>query len=180
MSRIGKKPIKIVDGVSLTVTERQVAVEGGKGKLECRLPDSVELRMADGVVQVENTADERDKPAKALFGTARAILQNMVTGVSQGFRRDLEIRGVGYRGQCQGQRLVLNLGFSHQVEFQAPEGVAVSMPENNRIAVEGIDKQVVGEVAAKIRSFRPPDAYKGKGIRYVGEEVIQKEGKTVG
>ncbi len=180
MSRIGKKPIQISDGVSVSLDGRTVQVSGPKGAMQFALPETAGLRIDDRVVKVENLGGDRDKAAKALYGTVRAIIQNMVTGVSQGFRRELEIRGVGFRGQCQGQRLVLNLGFSHQVEFHAPEGVAVSMPENNRIVIEGIDKQVVGETAAKIRSFRPPDNYKGKGIRYLGEHVILKEGKTVG
>ncbi len=180
MSRIGRKPIQIVDGVSVSLEDRKVLVKGPKGELAYMLPPTVNLKIEDAIIRVENIGAERDKAARAMFGTVRAILQNMVTGVNQGFRRELEIRGVGYRGQCTGQRLMLSVGFSHQVEFNAPAEVDLSMPENNRIVIEGIDKQVVGETAAKIRSFRPPDSYKGKGIRYVGEEVALKEGKTVG
>lgn len=180
MSRIGKKPIQITKGVKVALNGREVAVSGPKGSLNYSLPATTNLRIDDTVLQVENTAPEQDKKAKALFGTARAILQNMVIGVSEGFRRELELRGVGFRGQCKGQRVVLSLGFSHQVEFVAPEGIAVAMPANTKITIEGIDKQMVGETAAKIRAFRPPDSYKGKGIRYVGEEVVLKEGKTVG
>lgn len=180
MSRIGRKPIQITNGVSVGLDDRKVTVRGPRGELAYILPTTVNLQIENSTIKVENVGAERDKQARALFGTVRAILQNMVTGVDQGFRRELEIRGVGYRGQCNGQRLMLSIGFSHQVEFHAPEEVSISMPENNRIVVEGIDKQVVGETAAKIRSFRPPDSYKGKGIRYAGEEVALKEGKTVG
>ncbi len=180
MSRIGKQPIKIDSGVTVEMKDQAVSVKGPKGQLEYTLPDCVKVQQEDGMLRLENLGADKDKKSRALYGTARAILQNMVTGVSTGYRKELEIRGVGFRGQCAGQRLVLNLGFSHQVEFFAPEEISISMSGNNRIVVEGIDKQLVGETAAKIRSFRPPDAYKGKGVRYLGEEVIQKEGKTVG
>jgi large subunit ribosomal protein L6 len=180
MSRIGRKPIEIKDGVNVEEKAGVVTVTGSKGTLEYRLPGCVRLNQDDKTLTVECDAGRSDKKERALFGTARAILQNMITGVSDGFKRELEIQGVGYRGQCQGSsKLVLNLGYSHPVEFFAPEGVTVSMPENTKIVVEGIDKQLVGEAAAKIRSFRPPDNYKGKGIRYVGEYVQIKEGKTV-
>ncbi len=180
MSRIGRKPIKIEQGVSIDLDGNKVSISGPKGKLQYTLPSTTGVKIEENTIRVENKADERDKACRALFGTARSILQNMVTGVYGGYRKELEIRGVGFRGQCSGKRLVLNLGFSHQVEFQVPEEVDVSMSGNNRIVVEGVDKQVVGEAAAKIRSFRPPDPYKGKGIRYLGEEIISKEGKTVG
>jgi large subunit ribosomal protein L6 len=180
MSRIGRKPIEVKDGVTVEEKAGVVTVTGSKGTLEYRLPDCVRLNQDDKTLTVECDAGRSDKKERALFGTARAIIQNMITGVSDGFKRELEIQGVGYRGQCQGNnKLVLNLGYSHPVEFFAPDGVTVSMPENTKIVVEGIDKQLVGEAAAKIRSFRPPDNYKGKGIRYVGEYVLIKEGKTV-
>lgn len=180
MSRIGRKPINIEGGVSVAMDGRKVTVSGTKGKLDFELPETVRLQVDEESLQVENLASDRDKKSRALFGTVRSLVQNMVTGVSKGFRRDLELRGVGYRCQCKGQRLVLSLGFSHQVEFIAPDGINISIPEANKIAIEGIDKQLVGYVASKIRSFRPPDSYKGKGVRYVGENVIIKEGKTVG
>ncbi len=180
MSRIGKKPIEIKDGVTVENKAGDIVVTGSKGTLSYRLPECLKLVLENGIATVECEADARDKKSKALFGTARAIIQNMVIGVSEGFKRELELQGVGYRGQCRGdQRLILNLGYSHQVEFVAPEGIKVSMPENTKILVEGIDKQLVGEAAATIRSFRPPDNYKGKGIRYSGEYVLIKEGKTV-
>ena len=180
MSRIGRKPIEIKDGVTVEEKAGVVTVSGSKGTLEYRLPDCVRMSQDEKTLTVECDAGRSDKRERALFGTARAILQNMVIGVSEGFKRELEIQGVGYRGQCQGgSKLVLNLGYSHPVEFFAPEGVTLSMPENTKIVVEGIDKQLVGEAAAKIRSFRPPDNYKGKGIRYAGEYVQIKEGKTV-
>lgn len=180
MSRIGRKPIQIKDGVTVAAESRKVTVSGPKGQLEYSLPECIDLKQEDGMVVVSCSAPPKQKRERALFGTARAIVQNMIVGVSEGFKRELEIRGVGYRGQCQGDnKLVLNLGYSHPVEFFAPEGVKLSMPDNTKIVIEGIDKQLVGEAAAKIRSFRPPDNYKGKGIRYAGEFVQIKEGKTV-
>jgi large subunit ribosomal protein L6 len=180
MSRVGKTPIPVDSRVKITVAGRDVAVEGPKGKMTYSLPDCVNLKQTEQTLVVECPRHERSRTAKTLYGTTRANLNNIVTGVTTGFRRELEIQGVGYRGQCSGRKLTLSLGFSHPVEFVCPEGIAVSMPDNTHIVLEGIDKQLVGQTAATIRGFRPPDAYKGKGIRYAGEEISLKEGKTVG
>jgi len=177
MSRIGKRPISL-DGATVEVQGRTVTVSGPKGKLSWTLPEGIGVRVEESRLIVERHDDSRQGAAN--HGLARSLLQGMVIGVTRGFRKELEIQGVGYRGQCSNNKLTLSLGFSHPVEYTAPEGVTLSMPNQNLIVVEGIDKQKVGQVAATIRSFRPPDAYKGKGIRYVGEQVTLKEGKTVG
>jgi large subunit ribosomal protein L6 len=157
-----------------------VTISGPKGELKYTLPECVKLKQEDNELRVVCKTYETDAAARALFGTARSRLNSMVIGVTDGFRKELQIQGVGYRGNCQGQKLVLSLGFSHPVEFTAPANISLSMPDNTRIVVEGIDKQLVGQCAATIRRFRPPDAYKGKGIRYFGEHISLKEGKTVG
>jgi large subunit ribosomal protein L6 len=180
MSRIGKIPIALDSKVKVDVAGRDVTVEGPKGQLTYRLPACVQLKQEEQKLIVECPTFERNRAHKALYGTARSVLNNMVTGVTAGFQKSLEIQGVGYRGTCKNNRVTLSLGFSHPVEFVCPEGVSVSMPDNTHIVLEGIDKQLVGQCAATIRSFRPPDSYKGKGIRYVGEQVSLKEGKTVG
>ncbi len=178
MSRIGRKPVKMADGVSIAFKERKLTVEGPKGTLELDVPENIDVREEDGQMIVE--ARKETVHLRACQGMTRSILQNMVTGVTTGFRRELEIQGVGYRGKCQGQRLVLNLGLSHPVEFEVPKPLQISMPSATQIVIEGPDKQMVGQAAATIRSFRPPDSYKGKGIRYAGEQITLKEGKTVG
>lgn len=180
MSRIGKKPIAIGSKVKVELSGQAVTVSGPKGELSYVLPTGITLKLNEKLLTVECPGYEGNAEKKALFGLARSLLQNMVTGVSEGFKKELQIVGVGYRGQCQKNVLSLNLGFSHSVQFPAPDGVQLSMPENTRIIVEGIDKQIVGQTAAVIRSFRPPDAYKGKGIRYSDEQITLKEGKTVG
>lgn len=177
MSRIGKKAIPL-DGATVAVQDAHVTVAGPKGTLEWDLPEKVALDIGDAAVTV-STSDE-SRQAGATQGLVRSLLNGMVTGVTAGFKKELEIQGVGYRGQCNNNKLILSLGFSHPVEFQAPEGLVLSMPSPTSIVVEGIDKQKVGQAAATIRGFRPPDNYKGKGIRYVGERVVIKEGKTVG
>ena len=178
MSRVGKKPIGFDEKVSITASGRQVTVKGPKGELSWALPEGIDLSVGDGQCVVERHDSSRQGGAN--HGLVRSLLQGMVTGVNEGFKKELEIQGIGYRGQCSGRKLTMNLGYSHPVEYEAPEGVQMSMPSNTRIVIEGMDKQEVGQTAATIRGFRPPDSYKGKGIRYVGEYVALKEGKTVG
>lgn len=176
MSRIGKQPITIPDGATLTQDGQTVTVKGPKGELSFTLPDSVAGKLADGEFSV-TPASENDKTAKAMWGMSRTMIVNLITGVTEGFQKDLELRGVGYRAQAQGDKLTLQLGFSHDVIYTAPEGITIAAPKPTQITVSGIDKQKVGQVAAEIRSFRKPEPYKGKGVRYVGEYVRSKEGK---
>ncbi len=184
MSRMGKQPIECDDRVKVEVADNQIIVTGPKGSLTQVIPDFISVRQEEKKLIVEcNPEFSRAKDvreAKAKHGLCRSLLQGMVTGVSTGFRRQLEIQGVGYRGQCAGQHLTLTLGYSHSVEYDVSEGVEVTMPKPTIIVLESIDKQLVGQTAATIRGFRPPDAYKGKGIRYAGEQISLKEGKTVG
>ena len=177
MSRIGKKPVAIPAGVKVSVKDNVVSVEG-KDKLTLALPRLVELEITDSEVIVKQQNDNRE--ASAMQGLTRALVQNMVIGVSTGFKKELQIIGVGYKAQVQGGKLVLNLGYSHTIEYQIPKGLTVAMGENNTIVITGADKQMVGQAAATIRGYRPPEPYKGKGIRYVDEHVTIKEGKTVG
>ena len=177
MSRIGKKPVAIPAGVKVSVKDNVVSVEG-KDKLTLALPRLVELEVTDSEVIVKQQKDNRE--ASAMQGLTRALVQNMVIGVSTGFKKELQIIGVGYKAQVQGSKLVLNLGYSHTIEYQIPKGLTVAMGENNTIVITGADKQMVGQAAATIRGYRPPEPYKGKGIRYVDEHVTIKEGKTVG
>ena len=173
MSRVAKKPISLPKGVEFKTTDDQVTVKGPKGTLSLAKPNGVQFVVEDGVLQL-SAADAADLP---MAGTARAILANMVTGVSEGFTRKLELVGVGYRAAMQGKDLNLNLGFSHPTVYIAPEGITLSTPTQTEILVSGADKQLVGEVAAKIRAYRKPEPYKGKGIRYSGEKIIMKEAK---
>jgi large subunit ribosomal protein L6 len=175
MSRVAKNPIPIPAGVSVTIEGRRVVIKGGKGELTHDLHAEVELVQANGELKVAARRDSQT--GRAQSGTARAVLNNMVTGVSAGFERRLTIQGVGYRAQSQGRALNLQLGFSHPVEYQLPEGVDAQTPTQTEIVISGVDKQQVGQVAAEIRSFRPPEPYKGKGVRYAGERVRQKEAK---
>ena len=178
MSRIGKKAIEIPDKVKMAVSEDgSIQVEGPKGKLEWTLPGQIKIRV-EGKQAVLNR-DAETRSVKALHGLSRSLINNMVLGVSKGFQKSLEIHGVGFRAQVQGKNLNLNIGFSHPVVFQIPDGIKITVQENTRILIEGIDKQLVGQVAADIRSFYPPEPYKGKGIRYAGEPILRKEGKTV-
>lgn len=177
MSRIGKKPVAIPAGVKVSVKDGVVTAEG-KEKLTLALPRLVELEITDSEVIVKQQNDNRE--ASAMQGLTRALVQNMVIGVSTGFKKELQIIGVGYKAQVQGSKLVLNLGYSHTIEYQIPKGLTVAMGENNTIVITGADKQMVGQAAATIRGYRPPEPYKGKGIRYVDEHVTIKEGKTVG
>ena len=173
MSRVAKKPIQMPKGVEFKTTDKLVTVKGPKGTLNLAKPAGVEFKLEDGVLQL-SAADAANLP---MAGTARAILANMVTGVAEGFTRKLELVGVGYRAAMQGKDLALSLGFSHPTVYIAPEGVTLSTPTQTEILVSGADKQLVGEVAAKIRAYRKPEPYKGKGIRYSGEKIIMKEAK---
>jgi len=176
MSRIGNAPITLPAGVDAAVNGNAVTVKGPKGELTIDLPEGITARNDGDDFVVERPDDEQE--SKALHGLARSLVNNMVTGVSEGFRKDLEIIGVGYRCAAQGKNgLELQLGFSHPVKYQAPDGIEFDVPDQQKISVSGIDKQVVGQVAAEIRAFKKPEPYKGKGIRYVGEHVIRKAGK---
>jgi len=178
MSRIGKKNIQIPDKVKLDVSnEGDVTVEGPKGRLHWSLPRQISLKIEGKEASLSRSVETRS--VKALHGLSRSLIHNMVTGVSEGFRKSLEIHGVGFRAQVQGANLNLSLGFSHPILFPIPEGIKITVQENTKLLIEGIDKQKVGQVAADIRSFYPPEPYKGKGIRYVGEQILRKVGKTV-
>jgi len=178
MSRIGRKPVPIPSGVTLSVDGRTVRVKGPKGELSYTFRPEVQVRLENGSAYVERA--QETKQARALHGLTRALLANMVTGVTTGFRRTLEIIGVGYKAEKRGKNLVLNVGYSHAVEYPEPAGITLSAPTPTSIVVEGSDKQKVGQVAAELRAVRPPEPYKGKGIRYQGEQVRRKAGKTGG
>jgi large subunit ribosomal protein L6 len=177
MSRVGKVPISVPGGVDVTIAERAVSVKGPKGTLSRTIPGEITVRQEDGALLVERPNDERQN--RALHGLTRSLVANMVTGVTEGFVKELEIVGVGYRAAAQGpNRMELSLGFSHPVFVDAPEGVTFEVPQPTRIRVIGIDKEIVGQVAANIRKIRKPEPYKGKGIRYLGEQVKRKAGKA--
>ncbi len=178
MSRVGKRPIQLPKGVTVSVDGSRVTVKGPKGELARTIPAEITVAVSDGTVEVKRASDV--KRLRALHGLTRALLSNMVDGVSQGFAKQLEIHGVGYRAETRGGGLRLNVGYSHPVEYDAPAGISLSVEGNNVIKVEGIDKELVGQVAAELRKLRPPEPYKGKGIRYVGEYVRRKAGKTGG
>lgn len=176
MSRVGKAPITLPKGVEVAISGRTVEVKGPKGRLARVCHPDMQVQMADGTLVVRRPTDlERHR---ALHGLTRALLANMVRGVTEGFRTELEIHGVGYRAAKQGSALALQVGYSHPVEVASPEGIAFEVPQPNRIVVSGIDKELVGQIAARIRAIRPPDAYKGKGIRYAAERVKLKPGKA--
>lgn len=176
MSKIGKQPVKIVDQTTVNVVDGKVVVVGSKGELSFLIPKGINVKVEDGQVLVSQ-AKENDPLTRSLFGLTRAMIANLLTGVSTGFEKKLELQGVGYRAQVQGQDLVLNVGFAHQVKIKPLAGVSFAV-QDNVIAVSGADKVLVGDAAAKIRSVRPPEPYKGKGIRYVGERVRRKAGKA--
>ena len=178
MSRIGKQPIFIPDGVDVTIRDLSVLVKGPKGSLDINIHKDINIDLKDNVLIVSRLSDNRNH--RSLHGTTRMILMNCVTGVSEGFYKELEIQGVGYQANMNGKRLILTLGFSHEIHFDPPEGIVIEANNRTEIKVSGIDKQLVGEVSAKIRSFRKPEPFKGKGIRYKGEYVRSKQGKTVG
>jgi large subunit ribosomal protein L6 len=177
MSRIGKQPIAIPPKVKVEVKGQSVHVEGPKGKLDWELPRRTSLKVQDGKVVVSRQGD--DAAAKALHGLSRALVNNMVKGVSEGFVKKLEIQGVGFKAAVQGTNVNLSLGYSHPVIYPIPAQIKVTVEENTKLTIEGPDRQVVGQVAAEIRSFYPPEPYKGKGVRYTDERVVRKEGKTV-
>jgi len=175
MSRIGKKPVPVPNGVTVQVDGNTVKVKGPKGELQTRLADLVTVSMgADGVTVAPR---DESKPARSQWGMSRTLVANMLHGVTAGFTRTLEITGVGYRAAAQGQKLNLNLGYSHDVVYDVPKGISVATPKPTEIVVSGIDKQQVGQVAAEIRAWRGPEPYKGKGVRYQGEYIFRKEGK---
>jgi large subunit ribosomal protein L6 len=176
MSRIGKKPIELPTGVTLTNDNGNVTVKGPKGELSRTFNPEIIVAVEENVITVSRPSDAKEH--RALHGTTRAVIANMVEGVSNGFVRNLELIGVGYRAQKQGNKLVLNVGYSHPVEFEAEPGLEIEVPSNTKITIRGTDKERVGALAANIRDVRPPEPYKGKGIRYEGEFVRRKEGKT--
>jgi len=177
MSRIGRLPIDIPAKVKVEVKDRTVFVEGPKGKLDFELPGRTSAQVVGAQIKVNR--DGEDAEARALHGLSRAILNNMVKGVSEGFIKKLEIQGVGFKAAVQGKNVNLSLGYSHPVYYPLPDQIKVTVEENTKLTIEGPSKQVVGQVAAEIRSFYPPEPYKGKGVRYAGEKVVRKEGKTV-
>ena len=176
MSRIGLKPIEIPQGVEVKINENNVTVKGPKGELSRSIDPQMIVKVEENQVTVNRPNDS--KLAKSLHGTTRSIIFNIVEGVKNGFEKALEIQGVGYRAQLQGKKLVVNAGYSHPVEIVPEEGIEVEVPTNTRIVIKGYDKEKVGALAANIRAIRPPEPYKGKGIRYEGEYVRRKEGKT--
>lgn len=178
MSRVGNKPIPLPSGVKVAVRDGVVEVEGPKAKLSLKLPPLTAVAVADQQLLVSR-ADESTR-ARAMHGLARSLVAGMVVGVTLGYKKQLEIIGVGYRAQVAGQQVTLSLGYSHPIIYTAPTGVKITVADNTKLTIEGADKQAVGEAAASIRRFRKPEPYKGKGVRYLGEHVVLKEGKTVG
>ncbi len=175
MSRIGKKPVPLPSGVTASVEGQTVKVKGPKGALQLAFVDDVVLAMDKGSITV--APRDQSKRARSMYGTARTLVSNLMTGVSKGFEETLEINGVGYRAAVQGKNLQLQLGYSHDVVFPIPAGIAIATPKPTEVVITGIDKQVVGQVAAEIRAFRGPEPYKGKGVKYAGEFIFRKEGK---
>jgi len=178
VSRIGKKPIEKPEGVTVTVQENTVSVQGPKGVLTLGIPAGIEVQVEDNQVLITRASDEKEH--RALHGLTRALLANMVEGVTKGFEKRLDLVGVGYRAQVQGRKLVLSVGYSHPVEVDPPQGIEIEVPAPTKIVVKGIDKQQVGEMAARIRAIRRPEPYKGKGIKYENEVVRRKAGKAGG
>ena len=177
MSRIGKSPVTIPAKVKVTVTGDRVAAEGPKGKLELKLPAHTSAKVDGAAVNVTRAGETAE--ARSMHGLARALVNNMVKGVSEGFQKKLEIHGVGFKAAVQGSFLNLSLGYSHPINYAVPAGIKVTVEENTKVTVDGADKEMVGRVASEVRSFYPPEPYKGKGVRYVGEKITRKEGKTV-
>lgn len=175
MSRIGKRPVAIPGGVTANIADGTLSVKGPKGTLTLSLADDVSYKLEDGSISVQPANDT--KRARAFWGMQRTLVQNLVTGVTEGYTKTLDITGVGYRATAQGKTLKLQLGYSHDVNFPVPEGIEIKTPDNTTIEITGIDKQKVGQVAAEIRRWRKPEPYKGKGIRYRGEYIFRKEGK---
>jgi large subunit ribosomal protein L6 len=175
MSRIGKRPVPLPGGVTANVSGQTVSVKGPKGALQLSLPEDVSATLESGAVRIDPRSDS--KRARAMWGMSRSLLANVVTGVTKGFERRLEITGVGYRAALQGKNLQLSLGYSHEIIYPVPEGIAIAMPKPTEIVISGVDRQKVGQVAAEIRDFRPPEPYKGKGVKHAGEYIFRKEGK---
>ncbi|KQO57068.1 MULTISPECIES: 50S ribosomal protein L6 [unclassified Methylobacterium] len=175
MSRVGKKPVPVPSGVTATVTGQTVKMKGSKGELQYIVPNVVDVKFEDGAVSV--LPKNQTKEARSLWGTSRAQVANLVEGVSKGFEKKLEITGVGYRAAMAGKALKLSLGYSHDIEYEIPVGITIAVPKPTEIVISGIDRQVVGQVAAEIRDYRGPEPYKGKGVRYAGEFIFRKEGK---
>ncbi len=175
MSRVGSNPVQVPDGVTIEMAGNVVTAKGKLGALSVTLTDDVKVEQADGQVTVTPLASH--KRARQMWGTARSLINGLVIGVSEGFTRKLEINCVGYRAAVQGKDVVLQLGFSHEVRYPIPEGIKIDVPEQNQIVITGADKQRVGQVAAEIRSYRPPEPYKGKGVKYADEYILRKEGK---
>jgi large subunit ribosomal protein L6 len=175
MSRIGKKAVPVPSGVTANIEGQTVKVKGPKGALQVVLHDDVEVKMESGAVKVDPRSET--KRARAMWGTSRTLVANLITGVTKGFERKLEITGVGYRAAVQGKNLQLALGYSHDVVYPIPEGITIVASKPTELMVSGIDRQKVGQVAAEIRGFRPPEPYKGKGVKYAGEYIFRKEGK---
>ena len=175
MSRIANAPVELPSGVQVNIAEGLVSVKGGNGSLELQLHELVDIVNEDNVLKL--SARKQSKEAVAMTGTFRSLINNMVTGVSDGFEKKLELQGVGYRANAQGKKLNLVLGFSHPIDYMLPEGITVETPSQTEIVIKGADKQLVGQVAAEIRKFRPPEPYKGKGVRYADERVFRKEAK---
>lgn len=175
MSRIGKKPVAVAAGVTAKVEGQSVTIKGAKGELSFTAPDLVNVTLSDGKIHVAPRGDSND--ARAMWGMARAMINNLIGGVSKGFERRLEINGVGYKAALSGKNLQLSLGYSHDLTFPVPAGIAISTPKPTEIVISGIDKRQVGQTAAEIRALRPPEPYKGKGIKYSDEFIFRKEGK---
>ena len=175
MSRVAKIPVHLPDGVEVDISSGNLTVKGAKGALSLVVSEEVEVKRENGTLTF--TVRPGSRTAKALAGTTRSLVNNMVLGVSQGFEKRLELQGVGYRAQAQGRQLNLQLGFSHSIQYPLPDGIDVETTSQTQIVVKGIDKQLVGQVSAEIRAFRPPEPYKGKGVRYAGEHIRRKEGK---
>ena len=175
MSRIANSPVELPSGVEVTIKDSIISVKGGKGNLSLAINELVKITQNENVISF--AAANQTKKSGALAGTFRSIVDNMVTGVTEGFTKELQLIGVGYRAQAQGKKLNLSLGFSHPVVYEVPEGIEVETPTNTQVVVKGVDKQLVGQVAADIRAYRPPEPYKGKGVRYTDEHVKRKEAK---
>lgn len=178
MSRVGKEPIKLAKGVKIQVSGSQINVEGPKGKMSMTLPKNITVKQESETLNVLRANDEKE--TAAMHGTTRSLVRNMVVGVSEGFKRELDIVGVGYRAAVKGDVLTLNLGFSHPVDFKLPKGVTCAVEKNTHLVLSGTDKMLLGMVASKIRSFREPEPYQGKGVKYTEERIIRKQGKSAG
>ena len=176
MSRIGNKPITVPEGIEVTLDGQKITVKGPKGTLEREIHNNIKVTLENGVIKVSRPNDEKEN--RSLHGLTRSLINNMIQGVSQEYTKQLEINGVGYRAAKQGKTLVLTLGYSHPIKMEEPEGITYEVPNPNSIIVKGIDKELVGQMAAEVRKQRPPEVYRGKGIKYVDEHIRRKEGKT--